>query len=640
MTAQRNRALLDVLGRASRPLSGEELGSLLHVSSRTVRNYVRELNVDEELVSTSHHGYGLTAAGRTAVGTAPKERSRGYDTPQRRLGYLCRTLPQSNEPVGFHELADHLCVSESTLESDLSRVRDVLREHDVVLRRDHDRVWVDGSERSRRRVVRQMLQQAGHDMSPDWDAVAREFPTVDLPALRRAVSAAITHSEVEMNEYALSDIVIHLVVTMDRTQTGHVIPESGGPVPPRDPAVEELVITLASTLEHDFGTVLAESEINSLYAAAAVRTIGRPSVDDGSLVGSAMLQLVTESMEWVAGHYLLGPPDRSTLLKLAVHVDNVVARARSGVALSHPLGSAFRNSHPLVHEMALSFAERLEQALGIEVSASEVDYLSLHMGMLYMTFLNQRDLPTITLVVPRYHGLETALTEQLTEALGGRAVLERTISAMDTTDLEITSDLVVTCTPLEGLSLPIVMISPLLSHGDVDRILMAAHSERERLTRQRLMTSLRTLIDASLFLHVTSVDTKQEALAMMCARLQEHGYVDEDFLDDCMDRERRSPTSFGGAFAIPHSMRMDAKATGISVLISDQGIPWGPSSVRVVLLFALSETGWRTFRDGLDEIIRLLGEPGTVEALSETTSAEGFLSVLNQQVEHKVAGLA
>ena len=117
MTAQRNRALLDVLGRASRPLSGEELGSLLHVSSRTVRNYVRELNVDEELVSTSHHGYGLTAAGRTAVGTAPKERSRGYDTPQRRLGYLCRTLPQSNEPVGFHELADHLCVSESTLKT-------------------------------------------------------------------------------------------------------------------------------------------------------------------------------------------------------------------------------------------------------------------------------------------------------------------------------------------------------------------------------------------------------------------------------------------------------------------------------------------------------------------------------------------
>ncbi|MEL4357831.1 MULTISPECIES: BglG family transcription antiterminator [unclassified Luteococcus] len=630
MPQDRRRALLAALSRASRPLSGEELGSMLSVSSRTVRTYVSQLNQDDELVATSHQGYSLTATGRAQALSAPSPRQQTFDTPQRRLGYLCRTLPQSTEPVDFYQLAAQLCVSDSTLEADLSRAREVLREHDVVLRRDHEKIWVDGAERSRRRVVRQVLQQNGHDMAPDWDAIAQEFTRVDLPHLRQAVSECVAESEIEMNEYALGDVVLHLVVTVDRIQSGHVIPENGAPVVIRDSAVEELCRRLGERVAGDNGTELPEAELNSLYAAIAVRTVGRSQVNSADLVSPDMLQLVSSSMEWVAQRYLLGPPDRAMLLKLAVHVDNVVARARSGVALAHPLGSAFRHSHPLVHELALAFAERLEEALGVEISPSEVDYLSLHMGMLYMTFLEQRDLPTITLVAPRYHGLEETLTTRLADSLRGKAVLERTLNSWDGGRDQVTSDLMVSCIPLPAVDAPVVQISPLLPHADVDRILRAARTERERLGRERMVTLLRTLIDPSLFLHVEAVPTKREALTLMCARLEEQGYVDEGFLEDCMDRERRSPTSFGGAFAIPHSMRMDAKATGVAVLVSDRGIPWGPSSVRVVLLFSLSEAGRRSFRDGLDEIIRLLGEPGTVEALGATTTAEDFLAVLNR----------
>lgn len=159
-----------------------------------------------------------------------------------------------------------------------------------------------------------------------------------------------------------------------------------------------------------------------------------------------------------------------------------------------------------------------------------------------------------------------------------------------------------------------------------------ARAERARIARGRMMTMLRTLVDPALFVHVDAMPTKQEALARMSRLLQEQGYVGDGFLDDVLDRERRSPTSFGGAFAIPHAMRMDARATGIAVMVSSHGIPWGPSSVRVVLLFALSADGRRTFRDGLDEVIRLLGEPGVVEALGNTTTADEFLAVLTDRL--------
>lgn len=458
MTPGREHALLDALARAPRPLSGEELGSLLQVSSRTVRNHVRQLNQHEVLVSTSHHGYALTDLGRRrASRTDPSDPSR-FDTPQRRLGHLCRVLPQSTDPLSVHDLADRLCVSESTLEADLARVREVLREHGVVLRRDHDQVWAEGSERNRRRVVRQVLQQAGHDIAPNWDVIAREFPDVDLPGLRSSVVQAVSCSDVEMNEYALSDIVIHLVVTLDRIQSGHTITPTEAPPTRRDQGIESLCRHLATMLGDWYGLSLPDPEFQSLYAAIAVRAVGRPPVGAG-LVPTSTLNLVEEAMAHVADRFLLGRPDTHTLLKLAVHVDNVVARARSGVALSHPLGAAFRNTHPLVHEMAITFAGELEPRLGIAISASEVDYISLHMGMLYMTFLEQRDLPTVTLVVPRYHGLEQTVAQRLVTALQGKAVLERTLSTVQDAD-EVTTDMVVACGPVPATAAPVVVVSP------------------------------------------------------------------------------------------------------------------------------------------------------------------------------------
>ncbi len=55
-------------------------------------------------------------------------------------------------------------------------------------------------------------------------------------------------------------------------------------------------------------------------------------------------------------------------------------------------------------------------------------------------------------------------------------------------------------------------------------------------------------------------------------------------------------------------MRMDAHSTAIAPLVCDEGIPWGNSRVRLVLLFALSPDGRQTFRDVLDEVTRLLSQ--------------------------------
>jgi lichenan operon transcriptional antiterminator len=60
---------------------------------------------------------------------------------------------------------------------------------------------------------------------------------------------------------------------------------------------------------------------------------------------------------------------------------------------------------------------------------------------------------------------------------------------------------------------------------------------------------------------------------------------------------------------------MDAYKTGISVLVAEEGIAWDASTVRLVFMFAVSPDGRTIFRDVLDNLIELLGNPTNVNRL-------------------------
>ncbi len=631
MSRDKRQTLIDALLHSPHPLSGDELASRLHVSSRTVRQYVRDINAKSQVIAATHRGYSLDRRGYEELRRSGK-RTAAPETPDQRLYYICRDLVKRSDPVSIFTLSELLCVSESTLESDLARARELFRQHDLVLRRDHDLVRVEGPERSRRRLVRQVLHNSAKGIVPvTWKTFASEYAQLDVKGLRESVAKVIDASELEFNEYALSDLIVHLTTTLDRVMAGNTLPSSGWTPPLDDPLVLEVTTRLAAFVAGRFGVDLPEAEIEALYSVIAVRAVrGTRQETAERVVDPQTKELVSELLDEIAHRYLLGPADHSMLLNLALHVQNMIARAAAQQSLVNPLGDEFKNAHPLLHDMALFFAGQLEKRLGIRVHEGEVDYLSFHMGMQFLRSLEQRDLVTITLVVPKYYDMATSVSAQLEDSVRGQAVIEQTITTIDVDLASITSDLIVSCIDPGGpTSAPVIKISPFLTTQDIDRVLGAVRLERDRNSRRRVRAALTTLIDPQLFFHLPSVGSKEAALAMMCGRMASAGYVEATFLDDVLDRERRSSTSFGAEFAIPHSMYMDANATAISVLVSDKGISWGGSVVRLVVLFALSPEGRQTFRDGLDEITRLLSERANITVLVNAAgSFDEFMAAL------------
>lgn len=628
MYTTKQEQLLRALRDASEAMSGSRIAALLGVSTRSVRNYVREMNAlaGTELVAASHRGYTLDARALRTFEQNRKIRARA-DTPMQRLYYIVRRLVTSSDGEDVYDLAAMLYVSDATIEADLAKVRTLVREFGLMLRRHQYLVAIEGSERDKRRLVRQILLDSTHGVAAvGLSAALREYHSYDLPSLIDLLRRTLTDHRLTVQEYALTDLALHVVIAVDRVSGGHL--RESAPANPLDESLVSIADDLAGRLERKYGVTLPATERRDLARLIAARTgpdLGAAGLvhDDPSVV------LVRQIMHELSTKYLLDIDDPSFPVNLALHVHNLVRRARSGSHARNPLGATFKQSHPLVHELAVFVASRIEAGTGIEVDEDEIAFLSLHLGAHLHKTLATADQVSVVCVVPQYYDSHRAFVERVGDHLGETAVLQQSIETVHHDWTGLTADVVVTSVEV-GADAPaeVVQISAVPTRAELDKVADVVRAVRARKIASRIRWTLSELLDPRLFWHVDRT-TRDDALALMCERLFGEGVTETNILEDVLERERLSPTAFGGALAVPHSMRMDATRTAISVLVSDEPVEWAGSRVHLVVLFALSPNGRHVFRDVLDEMIAALAESAKISALIEHASSyEDFVSTL------------
>ncbi|WP_181575150.1 transcription antiterminator [Actinomyces sp. Z5] len=624
--ADRLERLLRELHAASRPVSARALAAMLQVTDRSIRSYVKELNEgqDDDLIRSTPSGYQLDrrvyrirrehAAGRTT--------HRSLDQ-RGRLNELARILLTASEECEVFELADRLCVSPSTLEADLGRVRLLLRDHELTLRRHGSYIRIDGPEQRRRRLIRQIL------LSPVDDELESDRHRTHLARRReltRGVRSVLADNGVVLNEYVLLNLCTHLYIALE----GYPIDYSGRA------AYDADVLTIARAVTDWVSRwserSLPDSETDFVASFLAVSTHRNA---DGEGLDPAVLDVVRDCVLRLDDHFLLRLYDGDeSLVGLAIHVQDMLARLRAGQRIDRPFGADFQLGHPLVHELSVYFSHAVETALDVEIPCAETDFLALHLGSRLQQLMDAEQQVTITLVVPRFGSVADDAVRRLNEGLHGLAVVERLVTEIDPEVSRRPSDVVVTAVDLDvDPSVPVVRISPLCTRSEVDAVRQAVLEERQRAQRHQVWSALVAFTDERLFVHTETRLNRDEALRTCHSLLVRQAAVDDQYLADVLDRERRASTAFGGRFAMPHSLYMDAARTALAVLTCTRPIPWGDHEINLVIMMAVSHRDRAVFRDVLDELVRILSDPAGVDALiGAGTSYSRLMEALRELV--------
>jgi len=610
--------MLDYLSQTPAWVTAGELADLLGVTPRTVRSYITALKAAAqplEVVESGAAGYRLDREAYAAYRAAQRANTEP-ETPQNRLHALVRRLTEAPSGLDVYDLSAELFVSDSTIEADLAKVRQLLPETGLTLGRQGSVVTLKGSETDRRRLLSRMFRDETSRGLLELEEIQKEFASESLGAFKTDLIAMLDSQGYFVNEYGTNDVLLHVAIAIDRVtrRTAPVI--AATPSTPPD----DMTLALSELVTRHFQVELGTGDLDYLALLLKTRVI-TPGQDKPaavlieSFVRPEDLESVRRIVAQAGEEFLVDLVEENFIVRLTLHVRNLINRAHDRSYSHNPLTRSIKTSYPMIYELAVYIASALQRQEKILINDDEIAYIAMHVGAHLQQQSRREDLVTCALVCPNYYDMHVLLRERIERVLGDELEVVSVITRSDVEWSGIEASLVLTTIEPQVPSEGVIVIQPFLTEGDIERVRKAASRIRRMRRRSHLKDDLLRFFDESLFLHNFYPADESAMIMALGERMLALGTIGQDYIDGAIERELMSSTAFTDNLAVPHSMSMTANQTSIAVVVNDSPMPWGENRVNVVAMVAFSREGRSSFQTVFDQFVEVFSDRADVQRL-------------------------
>ena len=627
--------LLDYLVQSDGWITATELADQLGVTTRSVRSYVTAAKAAAHplpIIAAGTAGYRVNREAYASFVSGERARDSDFDTPRDRVHHLVRRLTEAPAGLDVHALADSLFVSESTIESDLRKVKALGEDAGVTLARHGSVVSLTGSESDHRRLLSKLFHSESAQGFLELENVQREFASEDLGAFKTDLIEMLDRQGYFVNEYGINSVLLHTAIAVDRVLRDQRPP---GPLPrTRDPETEPVTSGLAILISTHFDVTLGDVDLDYLAKLLTTRVItpgqGRPAKEViENYVDPENLELVRSVVAQVSEEYLVDLNDEAFMVRLALHLSNLVARAQENSYSKNPLVRSIKTSYPMIYDVAVFMASQIQRAKSITMNDDEISYIALHLGSFLERQSRREERLTVAIVCPGYYDMHTILRERIESALGSELSVEIVVTRTDVDWLDFSTDLVLTTITGKGVGDNVVVIQPFLTDGDIDNIRRAIARVRRHARRAQIKDDLLLYFSDGLFLRNAVAASETEMIRQLGALMVSRGIIDESYVDGAVERELMSSTAFTDTIAVPHAMVMSASRTSIAIAVNESPMKWGDNRVNVIALIAFSSSGRSSFQEVFDQFVEVFADRGDVlELIKRSTDFGSFIEEL------------
>ncbi|OUE24045.1 putative licABCH operon regulator [Clavibacter michiganensis] len=647
MLSDNQERLLDYLSTADRWVEAGELADRLGVTTRSVRSYVAAVRERSDVaIASSPDGYRIDAGSyaRHRGGRSPGD---AQGTPRDRLHALVRRLGDAPDGLDVFALADELHVSESTIEADLRKVRALVEDAGLALRRTGSAVVLAGSERDFRRLLSRMFRDESAQGFLPLESVQREFASDSLRAFKTDLIRELTERGFFVNEYGVDNVLLHVAIAVDRlaraprredadpTAAVAGVGADGPPAadadagsPASDPTALAIRDVLARLLAAHFDVPVPAGDV--AYLALLVRTRVVTPGNEQSLatvmrdhVVESDLDVVRAIVRRVKQEYLVDLEDEDFTVRFSLHLGNLVARAADRSFSRNPLARSIKTSYPMTYEIAVFIASEVQRRRGIAINDDEIAYIALHVGSHRERVARRDDRVACALVCPNYYDLHQIMRSRIEQALGADISVDAVITRTDADADALGVDLVIDATGSRPPGDAVVVVQPLPTPDDIEAIRRAVARVRRQARRSAMKHDLLRFLDESLFFRDLHAPDEEAMIRLLGGRMVEQGIIEPEYIEGAIERERLSSTAFTDTLAVPHSLAMTAHRTAIAIVVNDEAMQWGGNRVHVVALVAFSASGRSSFQHVFDQFVEVFSDHRDVQAIMRASGSHG-----------------
>ncbi|SET53592.1 BglG family transcription antiterminator [Thorsellia anophelis] len=613
--------LISTISKFEPPVTAKKLGLALNVSPRTIKNYVSAINTKYAgMIKATSQGYEPdTHAIKSFLASQSPIVSMNSNE---RVNWILTTLLKNTGPdkikIDIDYFSELLFISEESIRKDLFEVRQKLQHYDLHLVTENSSYTIRGEELNKRKLFSTLLNQEFSANLFNFTSIKTFFPNYDIDNLSIMIIEKCKLFGYSINEYALLGLIIDILISIDRISLGKQIDVQPTHCPDLFGEREK---TLATAILYDIESLFSISfnqaeifEFNAILANCLLR-VDYQNIDlitVNQKIGQSCTQLVNILLSDIEAYDFIDSKNPDFIIKFSLHINQLLLRIQQNTFTKNPITQHIKFSCPLIFECAIDIASRINEHLKLTISEDEVGYIALHLGSMLIEQTGNKI--RCILISPAYHNTSEKLITKLSTYFNDSIVISGFFSSFEQVNLQYNEqyDLIISTLPIPNHAMTdSLVINPIVRDRDISQIKFKLDRMMLDRKKDKIINDLLKISTPDLFFINQKMDykfeTKKDVIIHLTTEMIQAGCVNSDFQEAVFEREKNYSTRFG-QIAVPHSMKMDAIKTSLSICICPKPINWDEGDVNLILLFAIAKEDRMIFYDIFDNLLVLLLE--------------------------------
>lgn len=628
--------ILKLLLKNKECMTGDNLAVSIGVSSRTIRNDMKDLNRALEdhgasVVSEIGQGYYLKIEDQEKFLTFQNEmeehkREKDFKNiipsePEDRVKYiisklLLSTLNGRKEKIEFFDLEEELFISTSTLKKDFRNIDKVLKPYDLKTSiTKKDGVKIVGDEAKIRYCISEYIfNSKGYFGIEENQFYQSIFKEQEIEKLREILLDVISVYNLRLTDLAFKNVLIHSLIMLKRFARQKSVTYEENDIKAFEKKVEfecaqEIIKRIQKEFEVDLGNEVYYLTQHLISSQRFLIDDPKEDYEYKNEIEKILIKIKEETNIDLSD-------DKQLINGLAMHLSAALQRMRFDMNIRNEFLDSIKNMYPLAFELAVIAGEIIEENFQFRTQENEIGFLAMHFGAaLERKGLNEKK-PRKKAIIVCYAGVATAMLikEKIEQNFGHKIEVIKTCSQQEVSQELIDQvDLVLTTAELsEFKSDKIKKINLFLDETDIQFIGNILKED------QKGEIDYRKIFRKELFFYDVEFKNKEEILEHMTREMQIRGLISKEGSKSVFKREEMSTTELGNMVAIPHAMSNDSEEAVVSVMILKKPILWENEKVQVVLLLNVPKSQYNMWEVVFKRLYQyLIGDQGVTKLIKD-----------------------
>lgn len=636
--------ILTILSSATDPITSTQLAAITEVSSRTIREDIKELNTDLKsngalIEALKGKGFILTVLNEPLfthysekIDQSLEQISSNPDTPNERIDYLLNLFLKESKPVKLDDLSEEIHVSRSTIQADLKTVKQLLEPYSLKLvSRPNYGIRLKGTELNRRFAMSEFLfnqQKSGPNLIHMQNVSS--IAGINEPILNSMWSILldqINQNDIVLSDVALNNLFVHIVIAYKRIKEGYSVNLIEKDLSEIQTQKEYTVATkIVQQIEQSLHVTFPEIEI----AYIAIHLLGTKLIGESNNTKSQYEQVIDPMIQKLIDQILLQLKkelnlplldDQELIMSLALHLKPAINRYKFNMNIRNPMLEDIKAHYPLAFEAGIIAALEIKKTLSVEIDENEVAYIALHIGAAMEREKEAHFLKKCYIVCASGVGSSKLIQYKVTSEFRSEIEVVGTTELYRINEIPYNNiDFIISAVPIkEILPVPVIEVNTILSRYDLSRI--------EQFIGGNNSDPITFINKEHTFLN-QSLKTKEEVFEFLIDQLTPFHDLPEDYQLLLEKREEIAPTSYGNNVAIPHPITPQTKKTFLTFCTLDQPILWGERKVQFICLLNVEKDSQEDLQLLYDILGKIVNTPAIVSKLLHCSDYDEFISII------------